>query len=128
MPLIRLGVSRAASLCGQPQAGQGRRWLNMMRFSIITLSTFVILAGCSVIQQSEFERLCHELSVRPQVAAILQHYQSNRGGDNKEIFEILLTFCIRRQIAGPRNRYPDLADPILDVYAVSVLLGPLLPR
>ncbi len=93
-----------------------------MRY-IIAVLAFTALTGCGVRKQSEFDRTAKALSVRPHVAQALRDYQANRGGNNEPRFELLHAFCKRRQMAAPREQYPELADPILDTNSVAVLLG-----
>jgi hypothetical protein len=94
-----------------------------MRY-ILAFLVFTALTGCGAREQSEFEITAKALSVRPHVAQTLLDYQANRGGNNEAIFELLLAFCLRRQLAGRRDRKPELADPILNTNTVKILLGP----
>ena len=95
-----------------------------MTRSLVTILALGLIAGCGSQQPSEFDRLCRELSVRPQAAQALREFQANRGGNSEARFELLRAFCMRRQLAAPRDQHPDLADPILDTSSVAVLLGP----
>jgi hypothetical protein len=90
---------------------------------LLTVLALALVAGCGSEQPDEFDRVCQELSVRPNVARNLREFRQNRDGDNTSRFEILRAFCMRRQLAAPRHERPELADPILDTNTVVVLLG-----
>jgi len=93
-----------------------------MRYLIIIL-LLVFSIGCKSQQPNEFEQQSQKLSVRPHVEQALREFQENRGGDNEAQFELLHAFCLRRQLMAPRDRNPELADPILDTSSVVTLLG-----
>lgn len=95
-----------------------------MRESWTFIVLVLVLTGCAFRQDSEFRRVCQELSVRTHVAAALQDFRGTRGGDNTAHFDLLRAFCVRRQLAAPREQHPELADPLLNTNSVSVLLGP----
>ncbi len=104
-------------------APQFNRWLHIMKQIVIF---FLLVAACvsyASRQDSEFDRVCQSLAVRPQVARALGDFQANRGGDNRKVFELLRAFCMRRQQAAPRAQHPELADPLLDTNSLTVLMG-----
>jgi hypothetical protein len=82
-----------------------------------------MLAGGGSWQETEFRRTCEERVVPPGIVPILKQFQANRGGDNRSHFELLRAFCLRRQLAAPREKHPEWADLILDTNDVVVLLG-----
>ncbi len=91
--------------------------------SLLIVVTLGLITGCGTQQLSEFDQVCQILSVRPHVAKELREFQDNRGADNRARFELLRTFCIRRQTAAPREQRPELYDPIIDTNSVLTLLG-----
>ncbi len=93
----------------------------MRSIFIVLLLSFCI--GCGSPQSTEFVRQCQELSVRPNVARELREFLNNRGGDNETRFELLLSFCVRRQLYAPREEKPELVDPLLNTNSVVTLLG-----
>ncbi len=95
----------------------------LIQFIAITLTT-TLISLYSQSQTSDFDRVCRDFGVNPHDAVILQKYRNNRGGDNKEHFVTLRAFLMRRQTAGRRDRFPEIADPILDANAVKILMGP----
>ena len=93
-----------------------------MKYALAILVTFLI--GCGSQHDSEFKRVCQELEVQPHAAASLQDFRSHRTGDNKAQFDILRAFCMRRQLSAPRDKHPELVDPILNTNSITVLFGP----
>jgi len=93
-----------------------------MRSIFIVLVLSIIIA-CNSPQLDEFEHVCKELSVRSKVVRELREFKNNRGGDNESRFELLLSFCVRRQLYGPRDEKPELVDPLLNTNSITTLLG-----
>ena len=93
-----------------------------MKYALAILVTF--LTGCGSKHDSEFKRICQELEVQPQAAVSLQDFRAHRTADNIAHFELLRAFCMRRQLAAPREKHPELVDSILTTNSVMVLFGP----
>ncbi len=92
-------------------------YMKMKRY-IQTFLSCLLLVACTTGGQSYFDVTCKKLAVRPHIQEVLADFLENRGGDNREHFELLRAFCVRRQTA-----YSQAPDPILDPESVITLLG-----